>query len=286
MINLNQKSKPMKYININHLIKISILLICLGFGEFSSFAQLSGYQGKRFSLGYGGNIGYAMFSRNSEGSSLFGEGTNLELVDKLLSFNYKHQAQLELVTQSDMVVGIQASYGLTQFEAIKSGDEYEEIGAVDPYGYYTTNYVTLKSVYAKMKFYTLGLYIKSFDTKTAPIGKYNAYKLSALLYKPDLSTIDIPNEIKPVFPKYSKSLVFTYSRGISRVYFNRLLVDSNVELGIPLLMPKIDLFSLEENSDFSTDPVKNKALLTKRMNSRLWGNFLFNVNINISLLAF
>jgi hypothetical protein len=75
-----------------------------GLFSSTSFAQISGYMGKRFSIGYGGNIGYAMFSRNSSGSSLFAT-SEVDFPDKLFSFNYKHQAHMELVLSDDQVLG-------------------------------------------------------------------------------------------------------------------------------------------------------------------------------------
>lgn len=256
-----------------------------------SYAQISGYQGKKVSFGYGANIGYAMFSRNSEGSSLFGKNTGLEVPQRLLSLNYKHQFQLEVVTSNNTVFGIHGSYGLTQFKALSSSDEYvSNIMHYDNYTgntYYYTEYLN-NNVYGKMKIITAGLSIKKFTTNTAPIGKYVGYKLSVLRYAADLSGINVPADFNlNVLPKkddYHHSIVFAISKGTARIYYNRFLVDSNVEFGIPFVMPSFKLFDLDNYNTEVTTAFGDQ--ITKRMNNRLWGNFLINVNVNVSLLAF
>jgi len=247
-------------------------------------AQISGFQGKKFSIGYGGDIGYAMFSRNSHGSSLFGT-SDVDFPEKLFSFNYKHQAQMELVLSNKHVFGLQGSYGLTQFKALDKNDNY----AYTYIDYYGTTYTDSKSLgenyYGQMKILTLGMYLKNFTSNTAPIGKYWAYKLSVLRYAADITGIKAPSD----FPKlsipeddYHTTLVFAISQGTSRVYFNRFLVDTNFEFGLPFVVPS---FSFEA-SNYEYNASNYNEIVSKRMNTRLWGNFLFNVNVNVSLLAF
>ena len=221
-------------------IKISYIIVS-AFVLFifcdSSFAQISGYQGKKFSIGYGGNVGYAMFSRNSHGSSLFAS-SDVDFPDKLFSFNYKHQAQMELVLSNKHVFGLQGSYGLTQFKAFDKDDSYEYLYS-DMWG---NNYNSTKSLgenyYGQMKILTFGMYLKKFTSNTAPIGKYWAYKISVLRYAADIAEIKMPSDFPTLsIPanEYQTSLVFAISQGTSRVYFNRFLVDTNFEFGLPFV---------------------------------------------------
>jgi hypothetical protein len=238
-------------------------------------AQISGYQGKRFSIGYGGNIGYAMFSRNSSGSSLFAT-SDMDFPEKLFSFNYKHQAQMELVLSNKHVLGVQSSYGKTQFKAFHSGDSYSSTTGYDNH-FYSSNLD--EDIYANMKFLTFGLYLKSFTSNTAPIGKYWGYKLAVLRYSTDITGIKMPSDYPIItipVDEYHTSAVFSITKGTSRVYFNRMLVDTGFEFGLPFVFPGY--------GNLGSNNLDGK--ITKRMNSRLWGNFLINVNVNVSLLAF
>lgn len=243
-------------------------------------AQISGYQGKRFSLGYGGNIGYAMFSRNAQGSKLFGT-SEADFPEKLFSFNYKHQGQMELVLSNKKVLGLQGSYGITQFKALKSSDSYYSTIQHDNYYSNTLDY----DIYAKMKILTFGMYLKNYTSNTAPIGKYWAYKLSVMQYSGDMSEVKLPSD----FPRISvpadeshTSLVFAISQGTSRVYFNRFIVDTNFEFGLPFVIPYLGL----DESNYTYNGSTYSDIFAKRMKTRLWGNFLINVNVNVSLLAF
>jgi hypothetical protein len=267
-------------IKISHILFSAFFLAAI---LNTAEAQISGYQGKRFSIGYGGNIGYAMFNRNSSGSSLFAT-SETDFPEKLFSFNYKHQAQMELVLSNNRVLGIQGSYGKTQFKAFDKGDDYDYY-----YVYNGSTYSTSKSLgkdmYGNMKILTFGLYLKNFSANTAPIGKYWGYKLAMLRYSADLSGLKMPADfpsIKTLDQDYHTSAVFSITKGTSRVYFNRILVDTGFEFGLPFVIPSIS--SLDWSTPTSTVTMDDK--ITKRMNNRLWGNFLVNVNVNVSLLAF
>ena len=144
---------------LNKTYVVVIFLLTTGLFPATSFAQISGYMGKRFSIGYGGNIGYAMFSRNSSGSSLFAT-SDVDFPEKLFSFNYKHQAQMELVLSDKQILGIQGSFGKTQFKALDKNDSY----AYTYVDYYGTTYQSSKSlgenIYGNMKIVTFGVYLK------------------------------------------------------------------------------------------------------------------------------
>jgi hypothetical protein len=264
-----------------------VFLLITGLFSSTSFAQISGYMGKRFSIGYGGDIGYAMFNRNAGGSSVFGSNTNVDYPDRIFSFNYKHQAQLEMIVSSSKVIGFQGSYGITQFKPYSQGEGYyyKKYG-YDPNHaqyYYTEEFYDTGDIYAKMKLYTLGVYYKSYTSRIAQIGKYNALKLSMFWYKPDLSNIKVSPYLAPTFYDYKKSAAIFYSRGTSRIYFNRMVLDYNIEVGIPFLIPKIiDPY----DSNLVESQAEMKLRIEDRMANRLWGNFLFNMNVNVSLLAF
>ena len=247
----------------------------------ATLAQISGFQGKRFSIGYGGDIGYAMFSRNSHGSSLFGT-SEVDFPEKLFSFNYKHQAQMELVLSNRHVLGIQGSYGTTQFKALKSSDTYMSTTMYEGYNYTES---LNNDIYAKMKILTVGMYLKKFNSSTAPIGKYWSYKLAVLRYAADLTEMVLPTTFStgllPASNIYHTSAVFSIAQGTSRVYWKRLLVDTNFEFGLPFVYP-----GFGNLDSYDSSSVTYEKTITQRMNTRLWGNFLFNVNVNVSLLAF
>jgi hypothetical protein len=264
-----------------------VFLLITGLFLSTTNAQISGYMGKRFSIGYGGNIGYAMFNRNASGSNVFGSNTDVDYPDRIFSFNYKHQAQMEFIVNSSSVLGIQGSYGITQFKPFHQGEGYyyRKYG-YDPnhsQNYYTDEFYDTGDIYAKMKLYTFGVYFKSFTSKIAQVGKYNAFKLSMFWYKPDLSNLKVSPYITPSYWDYKKSAAFFFSRGISRIYFNRMIMDYNFEFGVPFLIPKI---MVSYDSNVITSQTEMKSRIEDRMANRLFGNFLFNVNMNVSLLAF
>ena len=262
----------------NKIFQLIVLAFVINIYIGSSFAQLSGYQGKKFSFGYGSNIGYAVFNKNSEGISLFGSDQSVDMPLRMFeTFNYKHQAQMELVYNSSSAVGFQMSYGLTQFNALKSSDKYD---------YYNNSFSVGHDIYSKMKIATFGVYLKKFTTKTAPIGRYYTFKLSLLRYKSDFESVefpaDFPKNVTSTFNEYKNTIIFAFSTGKSRIYFNNFIVDSNFEFGLPFVMPG---FGTSLNLDYFSTTNFEKQINT-RMNNRLWGNFMLNVNVNISLLAF
>jgi len=260
---------------------IVVFLLITGLFSSTAIAQISGYMGKRFSVGYGGDIGYAMFSRNSSGSSLFGT-SDMDFPEKLFSFNYKHQAQMELVLSNRHVLGIQGCFGTTQFKALKSSDTYMSTTMYDGHQYTGS---PSKDIYAKMKILTVGMYLKKFNSNTAPIGKYWSYKLAVLRYAADLTEtvfpLDFPKRLLPAPDIYHTSAVFSIAQGTSRIYWKRLLVDTNFEFGLPFVYP-----GFGNLDSYDSSSVTYEKTITQRMNTRLWGNFLFNVNVNVSLLAF
>jgi hypothetical protein len=136
-----------------------------------------------------------------------------------------------------------------------------------------------------MKILTIGMYLKNFTSNTAPIGKYWTYKFALLRYTGDINGIKTPYD----FPKialpadeYHTSFVLAISHGTSRVYFNRLIVDTNFEFGFPFVIPYFGF----DVSNYEYNPSTYNEIFAKRMTNRFLGSFLFNVNMNVSLLAF
>lgn len=259
-----------------HIFSLIAMVILNLMATSTSNAQLSGYQGKRFSFGMGSSACYAIINQNVNEYSLIDDGS-INYEGFILALDYKRQFQAELVVKNDAILGVQYTAGMTRFKDITDEDNvtYELPGE--------TEMLYLDQDYLRMKFHTIGLYYKHFRSPMAPIGRYSAYKASVIFYKPleeDLRAI--PVLLRPTFD-YSKTMVLSYSRGSSRVYLDAFIVDANWELGVPIIPMGRD--------DIQVDNFTNKKeFMQKRMvanmGSRLWGSFLFNVNVNISFLAF
>jgi len=277
-----------KYIQNIFPNKSLLFLIIFTGSFFYSYSQISGYQGKRFTIGYGSNIGYAVFSRNSSGKSVFTEKTSYDeprSISDYFALNYKHQFNAEYLVKRDIALGFQYSFGKTQFKSLAGGELIKEI--TDQNNDITEIRVAEKQ-YTTMNIQTFGVYYKEYKNYSAPIGSYWGVKAAALLYSADfLEANNIPIEMMRKIKEHSYgTLLISYTKGTSRIYFNRLIVDSNIEFGFPFLMPNFKAMAKDDSYYSSNNGENINDLIKKRMNNRLWGNFFLNFNINLSLLAF
>jgi hypothetical protein len=269
-------------------LRCVVLLVCLFSGY--SFAQVSGYMGKRFSIGYSN---YFM-------AAGFGPVANAESNEFLTGINSTHCLNLEYT------IAKRINFCLS-LQTLKTGVNPTKsyyVQNVDPNSSYSlsTSVSYSPKPYLPMQLRTIniGLGCKFFHFGTlAPVGKYNKLEillfLSHLTYDKDKSFPSIDSNGKPSYYQFSgdtgdyqfKSFALAFTMGRSRVFWDKIVLDYGLRLaisnGIFTYMGNA-LWDDTGNSSYgSTDITK---AMRQDVNKRIFREQLVNFHIGISFLAF
>jgi len=260
------------------------LLIVLNFFTLFSFAQIAGFMGKRFSIGYSN---YLM---------LAGVGPTANAAEKDAYFsgvNTTHCLNLEYTIRN------RTNFCFT-FETMKTGVSYTKV--YNSYVYDNNNYTSYDVSYSydpkpyipmQLRTFNAGIGFKFFKRGTlAPIGKYN--KLELLLLFSNLTygstsfalTVDgtTTHGIKGTGDYNFSTFGVAYTTGRSRVLFNKLVIDYGLRLGlVPAGIFASDIFFGNENGNGREDFEKT---FRQQTNMRLFREQLVNFHIGLGFLAF
>jgi len=260
------------------------LLIVLNFFILNTYAQIPGFMGKRFSVGYSN---YLMVA---------GVGPSANAAEKDAYFsgiNTTHCLNLEYTIRN------RTNFCFT-FETMKTGVSYTKV--YNSYVYdnntstsYNVSYAYSPKPYIPMQVRTfnVGLGFKFFRRGTlAPIGKYNKLELLMLFSKLTygntsfaLTLAGTTNQGMKGTGDYNFSTFgVAYTTGRSRVLFNKLVIDYGLRLGlVPAGIFASDLFFGSDNGSGREDFEKS---LRQQTNIRLFREQLVNFHIGLGFLAF
>lgn len=273
-------------------MKCKFLLFFLAFGLLSS-AQVPGYMGKRFSIGYS----------NYFLPTGFGPGANADSPEVLSTagLNTTHCLNLEYIIKS-------STNFCVSLQTAKTGMNPGEIAvyAYDPYTnnsqYYSFKYDEKPYKPMQIRAVNLGLGFKFFQSGSlSPIGKYKKVELlfmfNHLTYKKNSFTYY--DSYYSTYGAYRTATVGTgdyqfntfaiaYTIGRSRVLFDKLVFDCGVRFGVT---PAGIWGYVNQNGDFLNSSSSSYVLAIEKdfryhTNMRMFRYQLFNFHIGLGFLAF
>jgi hypothetical protein len=250
------------------------IIVLLSIVSLTAYSQVTGYLGKRFT------VGYSVTTFPALGAMPSSDEGELELKWKAI-----HCGNIEYIVgkRSALIVGMQYSKYATRLNGIY----------VNGYNSTTLNYDPVPYSPAIISSTGLNLSYKFFGKRfLAPVGKYMKIDFLYLHNKVTLpekafSYTDYSgsNAIKKNMNYGSKEYIFNAivlaaTFGKQRIFFDVLAVDYGIRIGFtPQALASIDLF--ESNNSVS---LENK-IKTKNM-ERTFAYQVFNVHIGIGFLAF
>ena len=218
-------------------------LFTLSLISFTSmlFAQVPGYQGKKFNIGYSYSISPCVRNPNNMGMASFPKGgaeANPQLQKFIFSFNGIHRITADHVIGRFTSVNLAALFYNTR---VYYDREDLSLPATPLYGYYNFVLIRPRSLYKITGFGGEGG-LKLFGTKyIAPFGHYFSVTYSFQHIKADLNGLKLENvnDTSDVYGFTTDSHVYVYSGiffglGKQRIINNKFIVDSGVKFAIPV----------------------------------------------------
>jgi hypothetical protein len=248
------------------------LLIIVGV----SMGQTPGYMGKRFTISYEQLTGINYF--NLFGFNQFNNyrpGQTHVIDEARATWNYIPKFNIDYVMKRNMSRGFSIS-PISQpmyFDDQKVDNQNLSIYIQD------NNYVNS----AKLTGATFGLYVKYFKRGwIAPLGDY--YKLEFLLSSYKIKSFEkqtvVYEQTKRRLEPYT-SVGFVVTHGVSRIIFNRLIINFGISMGY-----RLNFFNpaLEINGNSTS----SENLLILKEAAHYWHgqNIFFNLNTGIGYLVF
>jgi hypothetical protein len=283
MLLKNEKDRMMK--------KIIIISVFLFYSSFS-IAQIAGYMGRRFIVGYSANVSPAVLSPLVNTSMSGNTEANREFLN-VAGLNVTHGVNIDYVIKrgtSFCVSGLMMKTGLTYKEDYEIPNYLTSI-----YGSSDIRYRSSDDRPIQLNVTSLTAGLRFSRGAVAPLGKYVkldiAYFRQRVSFDPEAfkQTGSYKKEYVQLTDQYTFNTVgFGFSFGRQRVFFDRLLVDWGTRIGIiPGAFFRVagmtgffDEFSSGTWSNGLDDQMKEKAIY------RLQGSQLLNFHIGIGFLAF
>lgn len=262
-------------------------LILFLFTAMITKAQVSGYMGKRFSIGYSNYFFIAGIGPTANASAPSGE----------VGINTTHCVNLEYTTRSrtNFCLSLQKlTTGMTPRVITK--ETYDGVS-----GYNTVTYEYEPKPYTSMQIssFNVGLGFKFFQSGTlAPIGKYKKLELLILLnhleYKKNGFTYydyNSPYGLKSAAigtgDYQFNTFAISYTLGRSRVFLNRVVLDYGIRFGV---VPAGLWAVLNEDGDFFSESSYNTFIAEQHFkydtNTRLFRYQMVNFHLGLSFLTF
>jgi hypothetical protein len=266
--------------------RITILLLTLSVG---AIAQVPGYMGKRFSIGYSN---YFMLSA-------IGPTANADNADGTVGINTTHCLNLEYAIKRRTNFCFTVQTG-------KTGMDPGGLLYVTPYNFYngSSNYTYTYGEHPfkpmQIRSVNIGLGFKFFQQGTlAPIGKYKKiealWMVNHLTYKSTAFTTYYGSTSQTAAlgtgDYVYNTIAFTYTMGRSRVLFDKMVLDYGIRFGVmpaPVLRVVFAgfFYDLPSSSNAYYSSTYYDDVFKTSVNNRLFRSQLFNFHIGLSFLAF
>lgn len=267
-------------------MRVKFLIVFLFIGLISE-AQVAGYLGKRFSVGYSNYFMLAGIGPTANSTSAIGEpGLN---TTHCVNFEYT------IKNRTNFCVSIQKSN-----TGMDPGGIY--VQEYDGYNNPSYNLTYAEKPYKPMQIssFNIGFGFKFFQSGTlAPIGKYKklellmlfnnlVYKKNGFLYYDSYSNQYAYKSIGSGDYNFN-TIAISYTMGRSRVVFDRLVLDYGLRLGF---VPAGVLAVVNADGDFFTETSSNsyntfnERDFRNHTNIRLFRYQIVNLHLGLSFLAF
>jgi hypothetical protein len=257
---------------------ITNLILVLGLlsaGEL--FAQAPGYMGKKLTLGYSNNFFVSPFGPTAAADDAGFNTTHCFNAE----YTIKSKTNLCFSFQT-FETGVRMNQEFHSTTYISSTGEYQEI---------TSSYVPTLPM--QLRTYSGGIGFKFFTSGSlAPVGKYKKLELlimfSNLTYDRNGFRYYDPNTSKTVKTSIGtgdynfKTFALTYTIGRQRVFFNTIVLDYGMQVGV---VPVGLLATLNGAEDF-VQLNGYEDVFRSDTNQRLFRYQLFNLHLGLGFLAF
>jgi hypothetical protein len=270
----------MKNIKI-HLVLFSFLI------SIASIAQVPGYLGKRFSIGYSNYF----FPRIPAISSSIGfiDGD----IPTERSFNSTHCLDM------DYTIGSRVSFCMSgqfsKMELLKYGSDLYVQKADKSYTY--VYYFPPHRQDMQLNTVNISVGFKFFKSNYLnPVGRYRKWELILIMNKLDMEKngfyYTMNNQSKPYLlstvDEQFASVAIAYTIGKQRVLFNKLVLDYGIRFGInySYVFSDLNIISALVESDSFTYDGSLAGKLKSQANGRTFGAQLVNAHIGLRFLAF
>jgi hypothetical protein len=250
-------------------IKTQLLLFSL-LASLTSMAQVAGYLGKRFSVGYSNYF-----------SPRFPEAGRMPVFKQDGKLSARQVLNSTHCLDMDYILGSRVSLCLSgqfsKMDLVKHGRIFRPANNL---------YLPLGSMELNTTNFSLGF--KFFKKHYLnPLGRYRKVELILMRNKVVMKESSSYSLVDEGF-KFS-SFAFAYTMGKQRVFFDKLILDCGIRIGINYSYVYSNINPLEIMLDFETRSSEENIMQSKlreQANARTWGAQFVNAHIGLRFLAF
>jgi hypothetical protein len=265
-------------------IIISFLIAAL---SLSSVAQVPGYLGKRFSIGYSNYFSPRM--------SVLVKG--LGLIDDRMStehlFNSTHCLDMDYILTTKVSLCLSGQFSKTDLFKVGSQFSMHESGT-----YYNVQYSPRPKEDMGLNTVNISLGFKFFKERYLnPFGRYRKLELiilMSMIQMDEKGFLYQPSDYKNGTPLTSymlssgadkfNSLVLAYTLGKQRIFFDKMILDWGIRFGFNFSYVFSVMNPITAGGGLSDNSIENE--LRNQGNMRIWGAQTVNAHIGLRFLAF
>ncbi len=268
-------------------MKKTVLVIIIVIFSASLFAQVSGYMGKRLSIEYN-NMFLSALRNPTNGNYNHTD----RAFNRILKFNTRNNISLDYVISRRRSIGIGADFFKTRFTLYKSFD----LTYIDMFGQEKETSTSISTIpVCNISSTCFNLHYTFFNKEAlAPLGRYGQIEFGLIRY---VSTYDKDKVIEKLEKHYNEiteisiednnislTTYMGFTLGRKRVYFNRLIVNSGIQICvIPEVFSLRNIFS--NNNIINIGNINESNYLENIGKERIFNHMLINLKVGVGLLA-
>jgi hypothetical protein len=270
--------------------KITLSFFVL-FLSFFSIAQVPGYMGKRFSIGYSNYL----FPRIPVLSSALGFTEDFISTEHL--FNSTHCLDMDYALSSRVSLCLSGQFSKLDFISYKSIVHATVAGRSND-----IQYIPKSRQDMQLRTTNISVGFKFFKERYLnPYGRYRKVELILMMNRINMDENGFysimydyynGNKVEP-YPLYGEagkfnSIALAYTMGKQRIFFNKLILDWGLRLGLnySYVYSNLNPFEFLRNIDNGNTEDTLEKRLKDQANARTWGAQLVNVHLGLRFLAF
>ncbi|MBR9830607.1 hypothetical protein GYB57_00540 [bacterium] len=236
--------------------QLTLLVFFVGISIFGYGQKAPGYLGKRLSIGGNFQLSPAILNPNNNGNK------------GLFKFNTQFGVTAEYATNRHASI-------LLHYQTYSTLKDYdEEVVFFD----LNNNYYDNSKLFGDLKVASYGFELRSYSESIAPYGYYLGiglnYKVIELTQPMAFSSTTLVNRPQNDSPYTMINLNLTL--GKQRIYLNKIIVSTGINIGIPLEFSKLNLLStLEDDFTYNeSDHVQKRIVLHDLLNFKIGVRYL------------
>ena len=276
------------------------IFLCFVILTVQSRAQVSGYMGKRLSIGYSNYFSPRFPVVKSILSEFYSEGSDAVIASRR-SFHFTNSIDVDYILTSKVSLCMSGQFSKMDFCEYGSKFNLKEYNGSSN-DYFDVYYAPPKSQSMDLKTTNLSIGFKFFKRGyDSPFGRYSKMEIVIVtdkvimdknqFYRDDTYYYPLTRGYKiPERPYAYKSFVFAYTFGKQRVLFDKLVLDYGLRIGFNysylitdgnVIASIINLTKEDQNKDITLD-----TRFKRIANVRAFESQLLNVHLGLRFLAF